>query len=464
VHPFHCIWDLVHPLSHEITHISTDASNSAEKNKANFARLTPHHLKNKRALFLLLSANAVSGFAQGISIIAIPWHFIKVLDQENYYGLVYALITFLTLFWSLYAGTLVDRYSRKHLFLGLNIAGFIGLSSVAATGFILGDVPEPLILAVLGLTVFIFNIHYPTLYAFGQEITEPKHYGRTNSLLEVQGQTTSMIAGAFAAFLLEGTGHGGIKSIIPFDVQPWSLKEIFLLDACTYAIAFTLILFIKYRPSQPKKIDTSSFRERFVGGILFLKRNSPLAWFGLASHTVFLILIVQAFFLMSMYVDNHLGQQGVVYASGEILYAGGAILAGFFIRKIFTRINAVAAIIILMVLSVGILYMMAFTQLLSTFFAFCLIMGLCNSGIRILRITFLFQQIPNHIIGRTNSIFNSFNIFMRVVLLLIFTNSFFTMGSNVTYAYFVCGTIVLIAIGPMLYHYQTLTHDYEVKE
>jgi DHA3 family macrolide efflux protein-like MFS transporter len=110
------------------------------------------------------------------------------------------------------------------------------------------------------------------------------------------------------------------------------------------------------------------------------------------------------------------------------------------------------------------LYMMAFTQLLSTFFAFCLIMGLCNSGIRILRITFLFQQIPNHIIGRTNSIFNSFNIFMRVVLLLIFTNSFFTMGSNVTYAYFICGTIILIAIGPMLYHYQTLTHDYEVKE
>ena len=43
------------------------------------------------------------------------------------------------------------------------------------------------------------------MYAFGQEITEKKNYGKLNSYIEVQGQVTSVLAGAFAAILLTGT-------------------------------------------------------------------------------------------------------------------------------------------------------------------------------------------------------------------------------------------------------------------
>ena len=57
-----------------------------------------------------------------------------------------------------------------------------------------------LVLLVFGLTIFNYNIHYPNLYAFGQEITEKKNYGKLNSYIEVQGQVTSMFAGAFMQF------------------------------------------------------------------------------------------------------------------------------------------------------------------------------------------------------------------------------------------------------------------------
>jgi hypothetical protein len=30
------------------------------------------------------------------------------------------------------------------------------------------------VILVFGITIFNYNIHYPNLYAFGQEITEPK--------------------------------------------------------------------------------------------------------------------------------------------------------------------------------------------------------------------------------------------------------------------------------------------------
>lgn len=423
-------------------------------------------LKNRGALYLLLTANAISGFAQGISIIAVPWYFASQLNEEEYYGWAYTIITGITLFWSLYVGTLVDRYSRKGIFLSLNAAGLIALGSVAATGFYFGEVPKPLVMLAFGVTVFIFNIHYPTLYAFGQEITEKQHYGKINSLLEVQGQATSMLAGAFAAVLLSGTGASdfALSSIITFEVEPWTLQEIFLLDTCTYAVAFTLIAFIRYQPTIKNEVDTSGLIQRFRSGVKFLKGNKPLLWFGFASYAVFIILIVQAFFLMSMYVDNHLEKSGFTFALGEILYAGGALLAGIFIRKLFAKVNPLTSITLLMVVTTGILLMMAFTKHPSTFYAFTFTLGLTNAGIRILRVTFLFELVPNRMIGRSFSIFNSFNILCRTLLIALFSIPFFSTGSNVVWAYLILAIFVAIALIPMIGNHQVLKNYQKLKE
>src|SRR3990167_6701926 len=90
--------------------------------------------RNKSALFLLYTANSISGFAQGISMLSIPWYFAKN-QQSTVFNLFYGLLTFIALFWGLYAGTLIDKYNRKKVFIILNIVcgimvtgiGFVGL-------------------------------------------------------------------------------------------------------------------------------------------------------------------------------------------------------------------------------------------------------------------------------------------------------------------------------------------------
>jgi len=72
-------------------------------------------LKNKKALYLLLSANAISHFAQGISMLAIPWYFAKHLNAASIFSIIYSIATFASLFWGLYAGTLIDRFPRKNI-------------------------------------------------------------------------------------------------------------------------------------------------------------------------------------------------------------------------------------------------------------------------------------------------------------------------------------------------------------
>ena len=135
-------------------------------------------MKNKQAITLLFLSNIISGLAQGISMIAIPWYFIEIIDKPQFFALSYIVITTSTLFWGIYAGSLIDRYSRKKIFILTNIICGLFIGSVAFYGSVNGYLSEYLVVSVFAITIFNYNIHYPNLYAFGQEITEKSKYGK----------------------------------------------------------------------------------------------------------------------------------------------------------------------------------------------------------------------------------------------------------------------------------------------
>ena len=68
-------------------------------------------------------------------MIAIPWYFINIANEGSIFGALFAIITFFTLFWTLYAGTLVDRFKRKSIFQAINLIGFIFLIFFGLYGF-----------------------------------------------------------------------------------------------------------------------------------------------------------------------------------------------------------------------------------------------------------------------------------------------------------------------------------------
>jgi MFS family permease len=418
-------------------------------------------MQNKSALYLLIAANAVSGFAQGISMLAIPWYFSDILGASSTFGIIYGTATFLTLFWGLYVGTLVDRYPRKNIFLFITLAGALIIGSVAATGFYLGEVPTPLIGVVFCATMFIYNVHYPTLYAFGQEITEKKNYGKINSIIEVQGQATSVLSGAFAAILITGVNQQflsdlGLSTIFHFSIKPWGLHKIFLMDACTYFLAFFLILMIKYTAIKEKIVHTGSIFKRLKQGAAFLKKTPLIFHFGVGSYAIFAMLLVHIHQLMPIYVSNHLEGNSAIYAGAEMLYAVGALFSGIGIRWVFKNTNTVKAIIIMMVLSFIVFELTAFTKSSAVLMFVCFVLGLSNAGTRVLRITYLFNHIPNHIIGRTGSVFQTINIMIRFAFITLFSLAFFAKDTNITWAYFISGLFIFISIFPLLIYYKKL--------
>jgi MFS family permease len=418
-------------------------------------------MKNKQAVTLLFIANIISGFAQGISMLAIPWYFADILKLPRIYAVAYAILTFLSLFWSLYSGTLIDKYSRKKMFLYSNLCCAVLIGSIACYGMIHQETPWFLAILVFGITMFHYNIHYPNLYAFGQEISDPKDYGKLNSYIEIQGQSTSILAGGFAALLLTGTSNNklnflGLNFSLPFEIEKWQIHEIFLMDAITYILAFTIILFIKYKPIKNKIIDVGSVYDRLSQGIHFLKNNYLLFIFGLCSYMIFTFLIVEMFILVPNYVSNYLLEDGNVFASSEVYYSIGAVISGFSIRKLFDKKNPVFGIIIMMIATIIGCLILTFTKSVYAFYFVSFIIGISNAGTRILRITYLFSHIPNNIIGRVGSVFNCMSIILRTLLISIFTLKFFSQGETVKFGYLVGVILLTLALIPLLKNYKKL--------
>jgi MFS family permease len=411
-------------------------------------------LKNKKALYLLLSANAISHIAQGISMLAIPWYFAKHLDATATFAAIYSIATFLTLFWGIYAGTLIDRFPRKNIFLSICAVSAIVLLSVSSYGLINGTVPMILVASVFCFTVFNYNIHYPTLYAFGQEITEKENYSKTNSLLEVIGQSTNVFSGAIAVMLIEGVSIHW--EFINLDIEAWSIQKIFLLDGSTYLVAMILIYFIKYVPTTENKISKEPILIRLKEGFKYLKERPLLFYFGNASYTVFIFVLIATHLLWPLYIEDHLGLGGDIYAITKINYAFGALIAGLFVSKLFKGKSSTFTIIILMLVALVSFGTLIFTENKHILFFFALGLGISNAGIRIMRITYLFNHIPNNIIGRANSVFQSINILLRSILIAFFSMAYFNRNGNVIYTFFIAAIAIIISIIPLLLHYKKL--------
>ena len=404
-------------------------------------------MKNKQAIYLLFLSNIISGLAQGISMIAIPWYFIEIIDMPEFFAFSYIFITLCTLFWGIYAGSLIDRYSRKKIFIITNLFCGLFIGSIALFGLSNAYLSEFLVVSVFGITIFNYNIHYPNLYAFGQEITEKKNYGKLNSYIEVQGQVTSVMAGAFAAILLTGTTDknleiAGFNFNLPFDVIPWKIYDIFLLDAFTYIIVIAIFSIIKYVPIKNEVTHLGTLYDRLKIGFDYLKDNPIIFLFGISSYMLFAFTLVELHVILPSYVHDFLKASGNVYASAEVYYSIGAIFSGVLILRLLSRFNTYFAITFLMMNVALAFYAMTFYKSLLIFFTGSLVLGITNAGVRILR-TYLFNHIPNNLIGRATSVFSSLNIIIRIILISFFALPFFNIGDNIRWGYMV-GVLMMI--------------------
>jgi MFS family permease len=416
-------------------------------------------LKNKKALTILFIANAISGFAQGLTMLSIPWHF-ELANNFSLFMVAVIAITFGSLFWGLYSGTLVDGFNRKDVFLGTNFMGGLIVLSVASLGFREGTLPISLILLVYTTTLYGYIIHFPNLYAFSQEVTDQKDYTRVVSYIEIVGQATAMASAALGGVLLGGVDIiqdiPGTDISLNIFIEKWTLHEIFLLDAIAFFLSFGIVIFIKYEPlKKDMAIDEGELKDRLKVGYDFLKKNRLISIFGICSYSIFVVVLVEIFILLFPYVSKHLQEGPDVLGFSEMLFATGSLFSGIIIRYLMAKMPIPKSIIILTYLSTAAFFVVSYTSSVLVFYIFCFVIGFANAGSRIFRVSYLFNLVPNELTGRVNSIFNVITTMCRILLIVLFLLSFFK-ESKVTNAYFILGLFTLVSGLVLSYLYKPL--------
>lgn len=433
-------------------------------------------MKNLRVLILLFSANFISGFSTGITIFAIPWYLISTLgdDNGNFLNTVtFGVVTFLSLFWGTWVGTLIDRYNRKRIFQVLNGVDAVLLLSVALITMNMEVMPFPFLALIAGSTIFTFNVHYPNLYAMMQEIFEPKYYAKVNSAIEMQGQVTKLLGIVLGGVLIAGTATVDWWPAA-WQFEAWTMSEVFLMDGITYALGFVLISLIPYTPDPTRmaRRDGGVF-DRIKLGFQYLKDDRPLLVFGIFSYVVFFTLLIMIQNSVPIYISDVLLQGkeegAMTFALLEAYYAGGAILAGILgisFSKYLTSGTLIRLIIGLAVLTGALYFFWSFTQMPKLFIYSGLLLGLGNAGIRILRITYLVRIVPNYMIGRVNSFFSIANVLMRTLMYALLALPIFSAldnGGNVVYALMILGGLVLISAGVLIARFGSFAKTAVVK-
>ncbi len=394
-------------------------------------------------------------------MLSVPWYFARQGISSDF-NLIYGIITGATVFWGLTAGTIVDRFNRKRVFLINNAVEGVILLSAAAYGLSTGSMPTPLIILVFTTTVFGFYLHYPNLYAFAHEITKEGEYTKVTSAIEIVGQSTNVLAGAGAALLLEGIdiAHtwnvGGRAIAVNWQVEAWTIQEIFLMDGITYALSIALIALIRYVPAHLDTIDRGAFVQRLRTGFSYLRRNPVIFLFGVFSHSIFVVMLVKLNALMPLYITNHLRAGGNVFGAMEVLYGLGALSAGALVGSLFRNFTAVRAIIILLLLATAALVLSTLTRSVGVFLCVGLMIGFANAGARVLRLSFLFRHVPNQVIGRVNSIFGIINVMNRTAFILILSLPFFGVGSHILWGYGLMALFTFMSAAVLTARYQSI--------
>ena len=401
--------------------------------------------KNKYHILLLLLAVIPSGLAQGLTIISIPWYFTETINQSSTFALWYGILTFFAFFWGLYAGVIIDSVNRKKILLYINIISAILFTCIGSCMFFLNYISPFLIFIGFGLCSIYYMIFYPNLYALAQELVGRKEYVKINSIIEIQGQLINISAAIFCGLLLSGSDlFFSYFNIDFFEIKKWSVGKIFLLNALLYSISATLLIPIKYKTTNLIKIPTiKSAIDDIKKSLNFLMIQKPVFIYGICSQIIFAFLIVELFTLLPLFVKNCLNETIVIFSLADFVYGIGAIIAGITTLKLLRIINKINLTFLLIILTGYAVLIMINFQTLKIFFIATLIIGIANASVRITRMSYFFDKIPNNLIGRCNTIFNSINTVIRNILIFIFSLKWFSYQDHVILGY-VIGIFVLI--------------------
>lgn len=381
-------------------------------------------LLSLRKTRFLLAGNILSHMGSGIAMVALPWLLVKQPNGEQVFGYATIAAALITMLMLLYIGSWIDKFSRKKI---LVLTEFFGLLTTLFIALIEWQQAPPStasLVAMLLISSIIYSVHYPTRFAFTQELFEPRHYQQMNGLLEVQGQVALMAAGALGGVLVEIT----------------SFANVMLIDAITFVLGVLFFALIPYQPVLKDATQVKSTWQNVKEGVRFIRTYRHTTNFFVYTMLPFIAVLI-GMYLMPIYVAKTLKADAMVYGWHEVIWSIGSIIAGLTVPLMTTKVEGRLLVIGSVLLYSLCTLVLVLNISVGVFLLVSLLMGWGNAGRRVARATVMMESIENRMIGRMNSTLMSFGKLVQVFIVYGFTLMIPIWGARSAFA--VLGVLLL---------------------
>ncbi len=259
---------------------------------------------------LLWGGQTVSFAGDSAFLVAIGWYVTNLTGSAGSLGIVLALQSAALLTTLLIGGVIADRYPRRRLMIGSDLARalFVGiLAALDATG----QLSFPAILVLVTLIGLADGFFQPAFGGIVPLVVEQPVLASANSMLNVARQTAA-IGGPALAALIYGTAGS---------------TTVFSLDALSFL--FSAALLWRARPRRLEQEPTAGPWRDLAAGFRYVA-SVPWLWTGIAVTTLILMVAMAPFqTLLPRLVKEHfhlgIGAYGLIFS----LQAVGMVLGSF---------------------------------------------------------------------------------------------------------------------------------------
>lgn len=341
-------------------------------------------LKDQRFRQFFIS-DIVSGFGVGMATIGANWFVLMQTGSNKYVGILLAINVIAGFVASLFSGVITDKYDRKKV---------IFFSHAIRALFLL--------LLFAALTQLDFSIYY--LYAFAiingigwtvymsasrsflQEIIDEKTYVSGNSLLEISLQVGMFLAAAASGFIY----------------KYFSFNAILFVNALMFICSAVFISRIKYHGTQHTS-ESENYTLMLRRGWAFLYHNKGIFILGVVSIIPLIVTMIYNVVLPD-YVNNTLQRDSVTFGFADMSYGIGGLLSGIMMSSLAMKLDARKLIAAFFILACINLLFLSQNSFVFNLYLCSLLLGLCNSSLRILMNSVLMQTVPKDYMGRSMAV------------------------------------------------------------
>jgi len=355
-----------------------------------------HLLKNKTfMLFFIGNITSLIGF--GFNLIAISWMVLEESGSEYLLGKIMASATAPGLVLAIFAGVIIDKVNRKWLLVALDI-----FRMLVVIGFLYHISNNKFELSILYPVAFFMglgnSLFWPTAQAFVQELVSEKDYFDANKLLSASYQVGSIL----------GAGIGGLI------VHVFSPVAALWINILTYLVS---AIFISLAPFKREKINTEdkSLYDSIMKGFSYLKSRTDVLILGLTT-ILSDVAIWGSLSVLTITISKEIFQKGSLgYGIMDGFYGIGALLSTILVGIVLSKFGKASYLMFCYAVA-G--FMCLITPIMANIYIAGIayfIMGLHNNSARIIVRTIFMENIPNHIMGRVQTVLG---VYTRAMVVL----------------------------------------------